>query len=63
MTRKDYVAIAKAISAVREYSYLKGELNFQAALDQVTGAISQVLQEDNPRFDRDRFVTATMGGN
>lgn len=62
MTRKDYVAIAKAISAVREYSYLKGELNFQAALDQVTGAISQVLQDDNLRFDREHFITTTMGG-
>lgn len=63
MTRKDYVAIANAISAVREYSYLKGDLNFQAGIDQVTGAISQVLMEDNPRFDRERFIKATTGGN
>ena len=62
MTRKDYVAIAKAISAVREYSYLKGDLNFQAGIDQVTGAISEVLRQDNPRFDRERFITATLEG-
>jgi carbamoylphosphate synthase large subunit len=62
MTRKDYVAIAGAISAVRQYSYLSGDLNFQAAIDQVTGAISQVLIEDNPRFDRQRFIAATLEG-
>jgi carbamoylphosphate synthase large subunit len=62
MTRKDYVAIAEAIASVREYSYLKGDLNFQAGIDQVTGAISQVLIEDNPRFDRERFIAATMEG-
>lgn len=62
MTRKDYVAIANAISAVREFSYLAGDLNFQAGIDQVTGAISRVLQEDNPRFDCQRFLSATMGG-
>ena len=60
MTRKDYEAIAKAISAVRQYSYLSGDLNFQAGIDQVTGAISQVLIEDNPLFDRQRFIAATM---
>ena len=62
MTRKDYVAIASAISAVRELSYLKGDLNFQAGIDQVTGAISEVLMQDNPRFDRQRFIAATMEG-
>jgi carbamoylphosphate synthase large subunit len=62
MTRKDYVAIAGAISAVRQYSYLSGMPQFQAAIDQVTGAISQVLIEDNPRFDRQRFIAATMEG-
>lgn len=63
MTRKDYVVIAEAIASVREYSYLKGDLNFQAGIDQVSGAISQVLANQNPRFDRERFLTATMGGN
>lgn len=59
MTRKDYVAIAGAIAAVRQYSYLQ-TLEFQAALDQVTGAISEVLMQDNPRFDRQRFIAATF---
>jgi hypothetical protein len=62
MTRKDYVAIAGAISAVRQYSYLSGMPQFQSALDMVTGAISQVMIEDNPRFDRERFIAATMEG-
>jgi len=59
MTRKDYVAIASAISAVREYSSAS---EFQSAVDMVTGAISQVLIEDNPRFDRQRFIAATLEG-
>jgi hypothetical protein len=63
MTRKDYVAIAEAIASVREYSYLKGDLNFQAGIDQVSGAIAQALSNDNPRFDHGRFLTATMGAN
>jgi hypothetical protein len=62
MTRKDYVAIASAISAVRQYSYLSGMPQFQAGIDQVTGAISEVLMQDNPRFDRERFIAATMEG-
>jgi hypothetical protein len=62
MTRKDYEAIAKAISAVRQYSYLSGMPQFQSGIDQVTGAISEVLKQDNPRFDRNRFIAATMEG-
>ena len=57
MTRKDYVAIASAISAVREYSSAS---EFQSAVDMVTGAISQAMMQDNPRFDRQRFIAATM---
>lgn len=61
MTRKDYVAIASAISAVRPYS---NSPEFQSAIDMVTGALSQVMIEDNARFDRQRFIAATMeGGN
>jgi hypothetical protein len=62
MTRKDYVLLASAISAVRQYSYLSGVPQFEAGIDQITGAISEVLKQDNPRFDRERFITATMGG-
>jgi hypothetical protein len=62
MTRKDYVAIAEAIASVREHSYLSGMPQFQAGIDQVTGAIAQALANDNPRFNHGRFLTATMGG-
>lgn len=55
MTRKDYVALAKAISAVRKNS---DAVDFQAGVNQVTGAIAQVLAQDNPRFDRERFYKA-----
>jgi hypothetical protein len=62
MTRKDYVAIAEAIASVRQNSYLSGMPQFLAGIDQVTGAISQVLIQDNPRFDRERFIAATLEG-
>jgi hypothetical protein len=62
MTRKDYEAIASAISAVRQNSYLSGMPQFLAGIDQVTGAISEVLMQDNPRFDRQRFIAATLEG-
>jgi hypothetical protein len=58
MTRKDYIAIAEAIASVRENSYLSGLPQFQAGVDQTTGAIAQALSEDNPRFDRARFFEA-----
>ena len=60
MTRKDYVKIAEAIATVRQYSYLSGMPQFDSGIDQVTGAIAQVLQNDNPRFDKSRFINATM---
>ena len=53
MTRKDYVAIAAAIAAVRRTA---GE-NF-SKVDAVAWALCDVLAADNPRFDRGRFLNA-----
>ena len=64
MTRKDYVAIAEAInvSSLRGYdprewgqSYLNGR---EDALTVVARNIADVMQADNPRFDRSRFLKA-----
>lgn len=43
MTRKDYVALAKA-------------LHDSDAPDRTINAIAKVLADDNPRFDRQRFI-------
>ena len=63
MTRKDYVAIATALN--RTYPAHRRELDgkpdeavaqWQFSVD----AIADVLAEDNPRFDRDRFLKACV---
>lgn len=63
MTRKDYEAIAGAILAVRadiEARNLDG--GTLAGKWQVTEEIAvrlcAVMRDDNPRFDRDKFLTA-----
>lgn len=55
MTRKDYVAISKAIAATRG-NY--GNLAVQKAIDNVAYALADEFRGDNPRFDYDRFVKA-----
>jgi hypothetical protein len=56
MSRKDYVAIAAAISATKEdYTEILGAL---PALKTATKRIAEAFASDNPRFDRDRFMDA-----
>ena len=56
MTRKDYVLIAEAIKAATEAmpkDYLQRNGAYLAANE-----ISHRLQQDNPRFERKRFLEA-----
>jgi hypothetical protein len=53
MTRKDYVAIARAFAKLQPFD---GNL-FDQWADDVRG-IADVLAADNPRFDRQRFLFA-----
>ena len=62
MTRKDYVAIAAAIALTRDYiARTEPEEN---QIDMRDGAalaaehIANVMAQDNPRFDRQRFLKA-----
>jgi hypothetical protein len=57
MTRKDYIALADGLAASRPRFGAEGG-NLRQWLDD-RDCISAVLQRDNPRFDRDRFDTAT----
>lgn len=68
MTRRDYVALAGAIAAVRALvddsepaQYREGQIN---CLVEVAGRIADVCSA-NPRFDRARFLAAcgVGGGN
>lgn len=57
MTKKDYIKIAKIIAYNREHRRLDQEeasrIIYSLALD-----MSQMLHNDNPRFDRDKFMSA-----
>lgn len=50
MTTKDYLRIARAVRT----AYAK-RLD-QADVDVVANALADELAEDNPRFDRDKFL-------
>lgn len=56
MTRRDYIAIARAIMVARAEGEF--DVTFQAALDEVTRTLALELAADNPRFDRERFYGA-----
>ena len=51
MTRKDYVAIAAALKAVREQATIP---SWQSCCE----CIAATMAADNPRFDRARFLKA-----
>jgi hypothetical protein len=57
MTRKDYVAIARALRGSR---YLVQPNRFQWST--TVKAIADTLAADNPRFDRTRFYAACASG-
>lgn len=56
MTRKDYVKLAEALRLSRPTLWNDiGRAAWRAARD----SIADTLQDDNPRFDRERFYNAT----
>ncbi len=54
MTRKDYVLLAEAIKAATSAIDHPERLGAQL----VANEIAHRLQQDNPRFDRERFLKA-----
>ena len=55
MTRKDYIAIAKALSEV-DPSTDDGFFAIRHAAEN----IADVFEQDNPNFDREKFLDATF---
>ena len=55
MTRKDYVAIAEAIDLSWRHNL---DLKPEYAVKEVTCRIADVMDADNPRFDREKFLKA-----
>ena len=62
MTRKDYEAIARAIATVMEatqgYRNLDGDIGGQCALARLVGHLEVIFENDNPRFNSDKFAKA-----
>lgn len=61
MTRKDYVLIADALKCVRTSAAGRDEGELEDRLAQWSEdceAVADALANDNPRFDRDRFLKA-----
>ena len=56
MTRQDYIAFADELRAIKR-SYKDNAIALDV-LDVVIQAIIVSLQEDNPRFDIDKFMEA-----
>jgi len=59
MTRKDYVIIAESIKGSINYEKaFNGNQDGANALKFLAITLSSSLEEDNPRFDRARFLDA-----
>lgn len=58
MTRKDYVAIAAAIHNRALAFDVGAHIDGEAAVYMVARDLADVLANDNPRFDRARFLKA-----
>lgn len=57
MTRKDYIAIASALN-VESPTRTNNPMMTQESFKRIVQNIADVLQADNPRFDRKRFLQA-----
>ena len=62
MTKKDYIAIANIIkgtkvSAVTHVNKTIGEAEDSTA-DYIARSLATIMEEDNSRFDREKFLTA-----
>ena len=61
MSKKDYEVIAAVIKNVREYALDDGKDKSPANLAiMLTGAMSDALEAQNPRFNRQTFGVACM---
>ena len=64
MSRKNYVRFASALAEVRELLGPRRPASVaHMALDSVESRIADILADDNPRFDRERFHAAAHGEN
>lgn len=65
MTRKDYIAIAKALNS--GYTYLDDNtvVHYKASermLAHIANEVADIMAKDNSNFNRDRFMHAVNTG-
>ena len=58
MTRKDYIQIAKVFNAHMKAAIDSGAGDQQETIEDLAAGIAIMLQNDNARFDRNKFLTA-----
>lgn len=58
MTRKDYVAIAEVINQHVIQADAHQDITGFFAISGIAAGIATVMENDNPRFDRDKFLKA-----
>lgn len=58
MTRKDYVKIAQVFALHMQVAIEIGAGDQQDTIEDLAGDMAHMLYRDNPRFDRDKFLTA-----
>jgi hypothetical protein len=58
MTRKDYEKFAAMLKDVRSMYTYKPNDTFNPTLEVICEQTANIFAEDNPRFDRERFLEA-----
>lgn len=58
MSRKDYIKIAVAINEVGDNDSSSWSPDYWVSLRLVALRLCEYFQENNPRFDRERFLAA-----
>lgn len=61
MTKKDYILLAQAVQTERSQPGFYGKVSEHVHTETLNRLAIQLacrLEEDNPRFDRDRFLSA-----
>lgn len=62
MTKKDYIAIARAFNARFDMAqHIQGTANRVTHYEEIATSLADVFAVDNPRFDRQRFLNACRG--
>ena len=63
MTRKHFEALAAALSSSKEGEFAHTfPVSAEEMRQDIIGRIANVCAESNPRFDRDKFLAATLEG-